>query len=97
MLSVVSTVRNVAGAVQDVVWLYEKAREAVDAWSRPQESPKEIELIEQYRKCRPQPFEPPIWQRESEPFDEGWVLCNGRSYRNHYIKVPTKPGEPVRG
>ena len=72
----VRTVREAAQIVKDLWWFAEMAK---DACSAPPPSPREVELTERFRECKPLIHDEPIWGTEAEEFDAGWAIVTPAS------------------
>ena len=74
MLSLYRSAREVYGVCQDLRLLYQMA---VEAYARRETAPCEVELITDFRNCRPCAYEAePLLEGGAEPFDTGWSVIS---------------------
>ncbi len=73
MFGVLRTARELAQYADDVRWAVRLTSEWMGWW---RESPggREIELIENFRDCRPMEHDEPMWHTECEFDNEEWHL-----------------------
>ena len=74
MLALYRSAREVYSVCQDLRQLYEMAVEAYAA-QRPSPCAHEVELISDFRACRPCAYDAePLLEGDAEPWDTGWSL-----------------------
>ena len=72
MLALYRTAREVYSVCQDLRQLYEMAAEA---YAQREASPREVELISDFRSCRPCAYDAePLMEGDAEPWDSGWSV-----------------------
>ena len=75
MLALYRTAREVYSVCQDLRQLYEMAAEY--AAQRPSPCAKEVELISDFRSCRPCAYDAePLMEGDAEPWDSGWSVVS---------------------
>ena len=75
MLALYRTAREVYSVCQDLRQLYEMAAEY--AAQRPSPCAREVELISDFRNCRPCAYEEdPLIDGDAEPWDSGWSVVS---------------------
>ena len=74
MFAFYRSAREAIGFYQDLRKLYEMA---VEAYARRETAPCEVELITDFRNCRPCAYEAePLLEGGAEPFDTGWSVIS---------------------
>ena len=74
MLSLYRTAREAVSIYRDLQQLYAMA---VEYTRRPEASPCEVELITDFRNCRPCAYDAEaLMEGEAEPWDSGWSVVS---------------------
>ena len=77
MLALYRSAREVYSVCQDLRQLYEMAAEAYAAQQKPTPSTREVELITDFRGCRPCAYDAePLMEGDTEPLDTGWAVVD---------------------
>ena len=72
MLSLYRTAREAVSIYRDLQQLYAMA---VEYTRRPEASPHEVELISDFRNCKPCAYDAePLLEGDAEPWDSGWSV-----------------------